>query len=159
MGVQNSTSGWRWKIAGWSLRKWKLFLLGKVCEQDVPGSPVTGLHLPIHREWAKIPHAFQPNKTKHQNMKQKKYCNKFNEDLKPKVQTQTGRPFSCLVLPRLNTFRKAEPILGKAKAPRVRGLRWSWGPGATLPLPLLSPYVSPHVTLIWNGLSMGYHLS
>ena len=69
-------------------------------------------------------------------MKQKKYCNKFNEDLKPKVQTQTGRPFSCLVLPRLSTFRKAEPILGKAKAPRVQGpalILRPWGDPASSP--------------------------
>ena len=54
----------------------------KICSRDFPGSPVvktlhssargTGL---IPGQGTKIPHASQPK-----NIKQKQYCNKFNED-------------------------------------------------------------------------------
>ena len=73
---------------------------------------------------------------------------------KKKVQTQIGRAFSCLVLPRLSTFRKAEPILGKTKAPRVQEpalILRPWG------YPASSPYVSPscysHLECSVHGLS------
>ena len=54
--------------------------------RNFPGSPVVKT-LPsnagdagsISGQGAKIPHASQP---KHQNIKQKQYCNKFNKDFK-----------------------------------------------------------------------------
>lgn len=54
--------------------------------RDLPGGPVgktppsdaAGIDV-VPGQRAKIPHASQP---KHQNMKQKKYCDKFNKDLK-----------------------------------------------------------------------------
>ena len=53
---------------------------------DFPGGPVVKTLLSsaggvgsIPSQGAKIPHASQP---KHQNIKQKQYCNKFNKDSK-----------------------------------------------------------------------------
>ena len=54
--------------------------------RDFPGGPVFkalpsnagGVGL-IPDQGAKIPHALRP---KHQNIKQKQYCNKFNKDFK-----------------------------------------------------------------------------
>ena len=55
--------------------------------RDFPGGPVVktspsslgGVGSVVPRRGAKIPHALQP---KHQNIKQKQYCNKFNKDFK-----------------------------------------------------------------------------
>ena len=58
----------------------------KKCERDFPGSPVvqtspsnTGGAGSIPGQGARIPHASWP---KHQNIKQKQYCNKFTKDFK-----------------------------------------------------------------------------
>ena len=96
--------------------------------QDVSGSPVvgtsnTGSEGSIPREGAKISHTFQPNKTKWNTKtwnRRNIVINSMNFFFFLQVQKQTGRAFSCLVLPRLSTFRKAEPILGKAKAPKIQ---------------------------------------
>ena len=55
-------------------------------DRDLPGGPVVktspsnAAGVGLIPDWgAKIPHALRP---KNQNIKQKQYCNKFNEDFK-----------------------------------------------------------------------------
>ena len=63
---------------------------------DFPGSPVVKI-LPssagdtgsILGQGAKTPHASWP---KNQNIKQKQYCNKFNEDFKKMVHIKKKKP-------------------------------------------------------------------